>query len=88
MKSALPRVSPGVLKVFAAYNRGYLRRRFHAVRISKDGLPAQDEARPVVIFLNHAAWWDPLVCLLLARELFPHRTSFAPIDSAMSAVTG
>jgi len=32
--------------------------------------------------MNHAAWWDPLVCLLLADRWFPQRQSFAPIDAA------
>ncbi|MEP6821439.1 MAG: lysophospholipid acyltransferase family protein [Chthoniobacterales bacterium] len=49
----------------------------------KDGLPPRDPARPVVIFLNHASWWDPLACLILARQLFPERTSFAPIEDSM-----
>jgi 1-acyl-sn-glycerol-3-phosphate acyltransferase len=78
-----PQVSVGVLKVFAAYSRGYVRRHFHAIRILKSGLPPRDLASPLVIYLNHASWWDPLVCLLLSREFFPSRTSFAPIDAAM-----
>ena len=71
------------MKVFAAYTRSYVGRHFHSVRILKSGLPPRDCARPLVIYLNHAAWWDPLVCLLLSREFFPDRTSFAPIDAAM-----
>ena len=78
-----PRVSAGVMKVFAAYSRRYVRRNFHSFRILRRGLPPRDSARPLVIYLNHAAWWDPLVCLLLAREFFPSRTSFAPIEAAM-----
>lgn len=68
---------------FANYSRRYLRRRFHSIRILKDGLPPLDRAQPLVIFLNHASWWDPLVCLLLSREFFASRISFAPIDAAM-----
>ena len=83
MKATQPHVSTGVMKVFAAYTRGYVRRHFHALRILRSGLPPHDEMRPVVIFLNHASWWDPLVCLLLSREFFASRTSFAPIDAAM-----
>ena len=78
-----PHVSGGVMKVFAAYSRGYLCRRFHAVRVLKSALPPRDCPDPLVVYLNHAAWWDPLVCLLLAREFFPRRTSYAPIDVAM-----
>jgi 1-acyl-sn-glycerol-3-phosphate acyltransferase len=80
---ANPHVSPGVMSVFAAYSRRYVRRNFHSLRILKSGLPPNDSARPLVIYLNHASWWDPLVCLLLSREFFAERTSFAPIESAM-----
>jgi 1-acyl-sn-glycerol-3-phosphate acyltransferase len=79
----MPKVSPALIKWFAAYSRGYVRRRFHSMRIFKYGLPPHDRALPLVIYLNHAAWWDPLVCLLLAREFFPERFSFAPIEEAM-----
>lgn len=77
-----PRVSVTSLRLFAFYNKRYLRRHFHRIRILKDGLPRILD-QPTVIFLNHAAWWDPLVCLLLARRFFPDRNSFAPIDSDM-----
>jgi 1-acyl-sn-glycerol-3-phosphate acyltransferase len=79
----LPRISPAVMNVFAAYSRRYVRRHFRAIRISKCGLPRDDDSRPLVVYLNHAAWWDPLVCLLLSREFFPRRNSFAAIDAAM-----
>lgn len=77
-------VSPWLRSIFAAYNRRYLRRHFHSLRILRDGLPNLNGG-PVLIYLNHAAWWDPLVCLLLSRELFANRQSFAPIDVRMLA---
>jgi 1-acyl-sn-glycerol-3-phosphate acyltransferase len=77
-----PRISMASLRLFAFYNKQYLRRHFHRIRILKEGLP-RILNQPTVIFLNHAAWWDPLVCLLLARRFFPDRDSFAPIDSDM-----
>ncbi len=80
---ARPRVSPGVRAVFTAYCARYVRQHFHAIRVLAGGLPPQDSTRPLVIYLNHAAWWDPLVCLLVARRFFPSRTSFAPIEAAM-----
>ena len=80
--SALPRVSPNAVKFFAAYSRRYMRRRFHAIRILKCGQPQRGISRPLVIYLNHASWWDPLVCLYLSRRWFSDRTSFAPIDAA------
>ena len=79
---ATPQVVPGVVKVFAAYSGRLLRRRFHAIRILKNGLPPHSVSVPLVVYLNHAAWWDPLVCLLLARQFFGRQTSFAPIDAS------
>ena len=78
-----PRVSAGVMRVFSAYNRRYVRRHFRALRVSQSGPPPRDLSRPLVFYFNHASWWDPLVCLLLSREFFPDRSSFGPIDAAM-----
>jgi 1-acyl-sn-glycerol-3-phosphate acyltransferase len=85
---ALPQVSPMLMKWFAGYSRRYVGRHFHSVRVLKSAMPPSDCAHPLVIYLNHAAWWDPLVCLLLAREFFPERASFAPIDAEMLARYG
>jgi 1-acyl-sn-glycerol-3-phosphate acyltransferase len=38
---------------------------------------------PLVLYANHASWWDPLVFLVIKRAYFPDRTFFAPIDSRM-----
>lgn len=70
------------VRLFAAYSRQYLRWRFHAVRILRTGQPPRHTSRPLVIYLNHASWWDPIVCLYLSRKWFSDRTSFAPIDVA------
>ncbi len=68
--------------MFAAYSRRYMRRHFQTIRVLKSGLPSSNIACPVVIYLNHAAWWDPLVCLRLAQKYFSDRASYAPIDAA------
>lgn len=81
----VPPVSPALMKMFAAYSRGYVGKHFHSLRILKNALPPCGCPHPLVIYLNHAAWWDPLICLLLSREFFPDRSSFAPIDSSMLA---
>lgn len=36
----------------------------------------------MVIYSNHASWWDPLVCLVLKAHRFPERQAFTPIDAA------
>jgi hypothetical protein len=45
------------------------------------GWPAQIPDLPLVVYCNHPAWWDPLLCLVLAQRFFPERTHYAPIDS-------
>jgi 1-acyl-sn-glycerol-3-phosphate acyltransferase len=76
----LPAINAWKLRFFNAYIRRYLRRHFHAVRIADfSKLPVD---RPAVVYLNHAAWWDPLVCLFLVDQLFPGRPVFGPIDAA------
>ena len=78
-----PRVSPGFVRLFTRYSRGYVRRHFHSVRVLKSHTLAADfRLLPAAVFLNHASWWDPLICLLIAAEYFPNRTSYAPIDAA------
>ena len=78
----LPRVSPALVRLFTRYSTGYVRRHFHAVRLLKSHAPAADFGQlPLVVFLNHASWWDPVICLLLAARFFRQRTSYAPIDA-------
>ena len=77
-----PRVSQRLVRLFTRYSRGYVRRHFHGVRLLKShGLAADFRRLPAVVFLNHASWWDPLICLHLAAEYFPNRTSYAPIEA-------
>ena len=78
-----PHVSSRLVRLFTRYSRGYVRRHFHGVRILKSHKMVADFRRlPAVVYLNHASWWDPLICLLLAAEYFPNRASFAPVDAA------
>jgi 1-acyl-sn-glycerol-3-phosphate acyltransferase len=79
----IPKISKYLLTLFAVYSRLHVHRHFHSVRILQDGLPPADVPTPLLIYLNHASWWDPLICLLLARYFFPERNSYAPIDADM-----
>lgn len=76
-----PPISRSLLHLFGRYSDIYLRRHFHRVRLLKSGSPVSADGLPLVIYLNHASWWDPLVCLLLARRFFPERESYGPIDA-------
>ena len=57
---------------------------FHAVRIATapglDPAGLADTATPLIVLLNHASWWDPLVAFHLARRFVPLRPALAPMD--------
>lgn len=66
--------------LFRRYAVRYVRRHFHAVRLSKTSaaLPAADE--PLLVVLNHPSWWDPMIGIVLSRA-FAGRDHFAAIDA-------
>ncbi len=80
---APPQISVLLLNWFTWYSRRYLRRHFHSLRISRAGSPPEARGFPLVVYSNHASWWDALVCLVLKQEFFPARNTFTPIDAAM-----
>jgi 1-acyl-sn-glycerol-3-phosphate acyltransferase len=77
----LPAVSPRLLRAFSAYSRWYVSRHIHSIRISRAGTIPNLAELPLVIYTNHASWWDPLVCLTLQNAFFEKRRAFAPIDA-------
>ncbi|MEO8044278.1 MAG: lysophospholipid acyltransferase family protein [Spartobacteria bacterium] len=77
----IPEISSPLLALFSRYAGWYVGKHFHAVRILAPLPSPNDPAEPLVVFLNHAAWWDPLVCLILRREFFPARSAYAPIEA-------
>lgn len=76
--------SPRLVSLFGRYSERYMARHFHAVRLARAGRPGGEalRGRPLVVCLNHPAWWDPLAGLVLARRIFPGLRHFAPIDAA------
>lgn len=82
-REMLPPVSAPWLRWFTWYSRRYCRRHFHSLRVSRSGLRPELPALPLVIYSNHASWWDALVCLVLKEQFFGAYQAFAPIDSAM-----
>lgn len=77
----LPRRTPWKYRWFAAYSKRYLGRHFHSVRLSLAQHSRIDPEAPLIVYLNHASWWDPLTCLVLHQTLFPDRVGYAPIDA-------
>lgn len=80
-EEALPARWPWLVRGFRKYTRRYVRRHFHAVRLSKSGSPLPPADGPVLVALNHPAWWDPLIGVILS-EHFGDRDHFAAIDAA------
>lgn len=70
-----------LLRWFTWYSRRYLRRHFHSLRVSRAGLPLRNCELPLVVFSNHASWWDPLLWLALKTEFFSSQRAFSPIDA-------
>ena len=77
-----PRVWRPLARWFTSYSRAYLRKRFNSLRISRASRLPRPAGVPVVLYANHAAWWDPLVGIVLKAEYFPDYTLFAPVEAA------
>ncbi|MGE3537417.1 MAG: lysophospholipid acyltransferase family protein [Candidatus Tectimicrobiota bacterium] len=73
--------TPWLVRVFQRYVRTYLRRHFHAVRCAWPGRPPVLPPGPLIVYLNHPAWWDPLLSFLLAYHYFPEREHYAPMEA-------
>lgn len=66
---------------FRRYVRRFVRKNFNAVRVA--GLEQVEKlpAAPVVCFINHPGWWDPMTGVLMTDLLFPGRQFAAPMDA-------
>lgn len=72
----------------AFFNRIFARsvkRAFHGVRLARGTRPAPPCSRSIVIYANHASWWDPAIFAVLSARLFPSRRAYGPIDEAALA---
>lgn len=76
----LPQRWHWLLRGFRKYCVRYVRKHFHAVRLSRASAPFPPADEPVLIALNHPAWWDPLIGLVLSNQ-FAERDQFAAIDA-------
>jgi 1-acyl-sn-glycerol-3-phosphate acyltransferase len=79
-KTSVPHRWHWLIRGFRRYALRYVRKHFHAVRLSKSGgtFPATDE--PLLVVLNHPSWWDPMVGIVLSGQM-PGRDHFAAIDA-------
>ncbi len=76
------RIVPVLFSAFVGYIERTLKKQFHAVRLVHNaGPPEVPKDRALVVFLNHASWWDPLLMMWLGSRCFPGREQFGPIDA-------
>jgi 1-acyl-sn-glycerol-3-phosphate acyltransferase len=70
-----------LLSFFSYYLHWYMGRHFHALRLANPGrFPTTTS--PVIIFANHASWWDPLACIVISRYFLPAASHYGPMDAA------
>ncbi|MFW5798485.1 MAG: lysophospholipid acyltransferase family protein [Planctomycetota bacterium] len=81
--AAVPRISSTIRRWFLWYARRYVRKHFHAVRLSRvTPVPALDDDTPAIVYSNHPSWWDPMIGAVLVAEHLRHRNHYAPMDEA------
>ncbi len=57
-------------RVFAAYNRNLIARRFEGLRVAGLEYLREREANvPLVLYANHSSWWDGLMAFQVGRAL-------------------
>jgi 1-acyl-sn-glycerol-3-phosphate acyltransferase len=83
--SELPKRWPWLIRGFTRYVGRFLRKNFHAVRLSKSGAVVPADGSPLLVVLNHPSWWDPMVGTALS-DLLPTYAHYAAIDAAMLKV--
>lgn len=72
-----------LLAAFVSYIERSLRQDFHAVRVLKGGgAPVIPLDKPLVVYLNHASWWDPLMMMWLGKSCYPQRSQYGPIEAS------
>jgi 1-acyl-sn-glycerol-3-phosphate acyltransferase len=67
---------------FCRYVHRYVRKHFHAVRLSNMSARLPSDDAPVLVVMNHPSWWDPMIGVILT-DLFPGFAHYAAIDAVM-----
>ena len=81
-RNPLPRISPWMARWFLGYARNYARKHFHAVRVAEERNAISALGHPVLLYLNHPSWWDPIISAVLCSEYFRTYRHYSPIDAA------
>lgn len=76
-----PSPSRWLIRAFTAYSRAYFRRHFNTLSLASATPAPTCAGRPLILYLNHASWWDPLTVLLVVRRFYAERTFAVPMDA-------
>jgi 1-acyl-sn-glycerol-3-phosphate acyltransferase len=66
---------------FRRYVHRFVRKNFNAVRVAGQQQLGRLPEAPIVCFINHPGWWDPMVAVLMTDLFFPGRRFAAPMDA-------
>ncbi len=79
----IPQIFRPMLNGFRWFSQRYLLKHFHAIAVNRTHLDAADISPndALVVYANHASWWDPLAALVIADKLFHGIDVYAPIDA-------
>jgi 1-acyl-sn-glycerol-3-phosphate acyltransferase len=80
--SRVVKPSRRLLVIFEFYLRWYIGRHFHGIRIANGARFPREVSGPLIIYLNHPSWWDPLTCIMVSRHFLPQADHYAPMDEA------
>lgn len=79
----VPKINVPLMGGFRWFNRRYLKKHFHTIAVHREGLLHTDFSvdDALVVYANHASWWDPLSALFMCEQVFPGFRLYAPIDA-------
>jgi 1-acyl-sn-glycerol-3-phosphate acyltransferase len=77
----LSRPSRRLLSSFNFYLHWYIGRHFRGLRVAHTNRFPKTTG-PLIIYANHASWWDPLAFIVLSRHFASTADHYAPMDSA------
>jgi len=78
---AIAQRSSRVFRTFGWIFERTFRKGFHAARIVSTRAPVLPWGKRVVIYTNHASWWDGVTYVLLAKHLYPFHRVYTPVDA-------
>jgi 1-acyl-sn-glycerol-3-phosphate acyltransferase len=82
-RPGLPKSKKWLVDGFCRFTKRMVAKHFHSFGVQWNQLEIESVSldRPVVVFANHAGWWDPITAMLIRQRFFPDRIFYAPIDS-------